>query len=460
MTDNTSTDRRQAPVDAASEGRRAAGQHHPRLLAYVTVAVVSAGLGAGAVFVGVRGRLAPVAGAAAPASHASHAASPDAGAAPSTPTGRVYISPARQQLIGVRTEEVVHRALETTIRTTGTLAYDETRVAQVHTKVAGWIERLDVDFVGKRVRRGQPLFAVYSPELVATQQEYLLALRARDQLGASVFAETRAGAASLVAAARERLRLWDVSEAQIAELERTGQPSRTVTLYSPFDGVVLERNAFAGQYLTPEMAAFKIADLSVIWALGSVFESELPMVRLGQAVEVVLPYADRGRTLRGTIAYVYPDVDPMARRARVRVEFRNPGFELKPESYVTMVMHASAGYQLAVPKEAVIDTGAKRYVLVAHADGSFEPREIDAGPPVDDFYPVAAGLAHGDRVVTSAQFLVDSETNLQAAMQAMVGHGHEAQRSGAVPAPDAAAPPNRSIRGATPPPVDHPQHKN
>lgn len=388
---------------------------------------------------------------ASPSQESQHAGMPgmESGAAGEHPTeakgSTVYISPARQQLIGVRTAEVTHVALDTTIRTVGTLAYDETRVTQIHTKIAGWVDRLYVDFVGKAVRRGQPLFTVYSPELVSTQNEYLLALEAQKRLGSSQFVETRTGAESLLAATRERLKLWDITEAQIADLEKTRQPSKTLTLYSPFNGIVLERNAFAGQYITPETMTFKIADLSTIWVLGQIFEYELPMVKLGQSAEIQFPYTQSTRTLKGRITYIYPDVDPTTRRVKIRIEFSNPGFEFKPESYVTVVIRTSGGTQLAIPKEAVIDTGAKRYALLAHPNGYFEAREIEVGEPVDDDYPVLNGLAHGDKVVTSAQFLIDSETNLQAAMQSMAGmHGSAetggGERAGTQPAPEAAAP--------------------
>lgn len=331
----------------------------------------------------------------------------------------VYISPARQQLIGVRTAAVTHQVLDTTIRTVGNLAYDETRVTQIHTKVAGWVDKLYVDYVGKLVQRGQPLFTVYSPDLVSTQKEYLLALKARGQLGASQFEETRNGAESLVSAARDRLKLWDISDDQVAELERTGEPRKTLTLYSPFSGIVLERNAFAGQYISPEMSTFKIADLSTIWVLGHVFEYELQSLKIGQDAQIQFPYGQSTRTLNGKVTFIYPEIDPQTRRAKVRIEFKNPGLQFKPETYVTVILKTAGGHRLAIPKEAVIDTGAKTYAILAHSNGYFEPRELKVGSPVDDYYPLISGLEAGDRVVTSAQFLVDSETNLQAAMGAM-----------------------------------------
>lgn len=373
------------------------------------------------------------------------------GGAADTKGKGVYISPARQQLIGVRTATVARQQLDTTIRTVGTLAYDETKVTQIHTKITGWIEQVHVDYVGKAVRRGQPLFTIYSPDLVATQNEYLLALKAQQQLGNSRFPETRAGAEGLVSAARDRLRLWDISEAQIEELARTGQPRKTLTLYSPFDGVVLERNAFAGQYITPEMNTFKIADLSTIWVLGQIFEYETRLAKLGQDADIQFPYGQSTRGLKGRITFIYPEVDPQTRRVKVRIEFRNPGLEFKPESYVTVLIRVGAGAQLALPKEAVIDNGTKRYAIVALPNGYFEPREIEVGEPVDEFFPLIGGLAEGDPVVTSAQFLIDSETNLQAAMQAMSLSMPGMDMGGTKPGTEGTQAPGS--------PVDHSQHK-
>jgi RND family efflux transporter MFP subunit len=333
--------------------------------------------------------------------------------------GGVYVSPARQQLIGVRTTPVSARVLTSGVRATGTLAYDETRVAQVHTKIAGWIDQLFVDFVGKPVQKGQPLFTIYSPDLVATQQEYLLARRAQAQLGASQFEETRQSAASLLAAARKRLELWDVSPAEIADLERTGEPRKTLTVYAPANGIVLERNAFSGQYITPETSAFKLADLSTIWVIGQVFESDLSQVHLGDLVTVELTNAPGVRSIAGHVSFIYPDVDSATRRARFRAEIPNPGQTLKPDMFVTVSLQRSIANTLAVPAEAVIDTGVKQYVIVARGNGYFDPRIIQTGPAADAYYPVIGGLAMGEQVVTSAQFLIDSETNLQAAMQAM-----------------------------------------
>lgn len=333
----------------------------------------------------------------------------------------VYISPARQQLIGVRTATVGRQDLAEPIRTVGTLAFDETRVTHIHTKITGWIDQLFVDFVGKPVQKGQPLFTIYSPDLVATQSEYLLARRAQKQLDGSRFEETRQGAASLLAAARTRLSFWDFTNEQIAELEATGEPRKSVSVYAPSTGIVLERSVSAGQYITPDVDAFKIVDLSTVWVIGQVAESEAARVRLGQPITIERSNAPGARPLTGRITFIYPDVDPSTRRVRIRGEIANPAFTLKPDTFVTLTIAGVQTSSLAVPAEAVIDTGVKRYVIIALDRGYFEPREIEASTPINGYYPIVHGVAAGDRVVTSAQFLIDSETNLQAAMQSMAG---------------------------------------
>jgi len=449
------------PVEGRSSQRTAW-----RALSYLSVAVVSLALGVAGTVLVLRSaeRMQPPLRDAEPSAHEGASAPPTpsadhGGEHPQEAAGKVvYVSPARQQLIGVRTAAIERRPLESSIRTVGTLAYDETRVTQIHTKIAGWVERVYVDYVGKLVRRDEPLLDVYSPELVSTQTEYLLALKARSELGASPVAATRSAAEALFVAARDRLRLWDIPESEIETLERTREVRKTLTLHAPFDGIVLERNVFPGQYIAPEMPTFKIADLSRIWAFGAVFEYELPLVRLGQPVEIEFAYGAASRKLQGTITYVYPEIDPQTRRVKIRAEFENPGLQLKPDTYVTFVIRVRGGERLVIPKEAVIDTGVTRYALLAHPNGYFEPREIEVGPPDDDSYPLLAGLDEGDRVVTSAQFLIDSETNLQAAMQSMMGmHGMDmpAGEEGGMEGMDMPMPGEE-----TPPPPEPPQHRH
>jgi RND family efflux transporter MFP subunit len=408
-----------------SEEGAISGKTSSRALSYVAVGILSLALGVAGTFFVLRSRISPPVHEAEPSTHAMEPPpgprEPEGGH-PEEAAGKVvYVSPARQQLIGVRTTTIERRSLDSSIRTVGTLAYDETRVTQIHTKIAGWVERVYVDYVGRLVRRDEPLLDLYSPELVSTQTEYLLALKARNELGASPVAATRSAVDSLLVAARDRLRFWDIPESEIEALESTQEVRKTLTLHAPFDGIVLERNAFPGQYIAPEMPTFKIADLSRIWAFGAIFEYELPLIRLGQRAEIEFPYGTSTRKLRGTITYVYPEIDRETRRVKIRAEFDNPGLQLKPDTYVTFVVGVSRGESLVIPKEAVIDTGVTRYAILAHPNGYFEPREIDVGPPADQYYPLLDGLREGDRVVTSAQFLIDSETNLQAAMQSMIG---------------------------------------
>lgn len=387
---------------------------------YLTVAVIAVAVGATAMFFGLRWRAERAAAGPASSGHADHTASAPAPDLPPDADGPgVYISPARQQLIGVRTAAVSRRDVAGAIQATGSLAYDQTRLSQVHTKIAGWIDQVFVDFIGKPIRKGQALFTIYSPDLVATETEYLLARKAQGQLAASRFEETRQGALSLLTAARRRLELWDVTPAEIAEIERTGEPLKTLTVFAPASGVVLERAAFAGQYITPEVAAFKLVDLSTVWAIGQVVEADLPRLRVGQSVRVELSNAPGTRPLAGRVSFIYPDVDPATRRGRFRAEIPNPEAALKPDMFVTLTIDAGGSSGLAVPSEAVIDTGLKQYVILAREGGYFEPRTIESGAPAGGYTPIRRGLADGERVVVSAQFLIDSETNLQAAMTAM-----------------------------------------
>jgi RND family efflux transporter MFP subunit len=388
---------------------------------WVTVVAVAVACAGGGMLAGwrVRGAQGPeptkaMAGMASMPGMDSEAPAAPPGAGPSA----VYISPGRQQLVGVRTALVDHQRVEGTVRTVGMLAYDETRTVQIHTRVSGWIEHLFVDYVGKAVRRGQPLFAVYSPDLSTAQSDYLVALKASQRPETLANPELKAGSEALLTASRDRMKRWDVSDAQIAELERAGHPTPTMTIASPFDGVVLEKNAFAGQLITPDMTTFKLADLSTIWVIGQVFEFEAARIRPGDTIDVEFPYG-QARPLQARIEFVYPEVDPQTRRVRFRAVLPNVDRKLKPDTYVTLVWHGEPTDHVVVPREAVIDTGERKYVLLALAHGYFEPRDVTLGPPLGEVYPVVSGIAAGDRVVTSSQFLIDSETNLMAAMQGM-----------------------------------------
>ena len=337
--------------------------------------------------------------------------------------GTVQISPERQQLIGVRFGSVEKRALTKVIRTVGRIDYDEKRIGIVSPKISGWIEELYVDFTGQFVRKGAPLLTIYSPELVSTQEEYLLALKARQDWSKSPFSEVTEGGNLLAESARRRLKLWDISDAQIQALEENREPKKTLTLYSPFTGHVLEKMVNKGQFVDAGMALYKIADLSVVWLIADIYESELSFIRLGQTAALRLTHQP-GDTFSGKVVYIYPSLDPRTRTARVRVELPNPFGRLKPEMFADVELRADLGARLAVPESAVIDTGLRQIAIVDKGQGIFEPREVKLGIKVDDHVEVLKGLAAGERVVTSANFLIDSESKLKEAVGGMSGGGH------------------------------------
>jgi RND family efflux transporter MFP subunit len=350
------------------------------------------------------------------------------------PPGSIKISSQKQQLIGVQYGDVSFQPLSKTVRTVGRLTYDETKIARIHTKVEGWIEQVYVDFTGELVKKNQPLISLYSPELLSTQQEFLIAKKAKDSLKDSDIVEVATHALSLYEASRERLRLWDISEGQIKELEARGSPIKTLTLYSPIGGFVLTRNAFEGQRITPETELYTIADVSTIWVLADIYEYELPMVRLGQAATMTLTYFP-GKEYKGKVTYVYPQVDAATRTIKVRLEFLNPDYRLKPDMYANIELHIDYGKQIFVPQEAVLDSGNMQIVFVALEEGYFEPRRVRLGARVDTSYIILSGLTPGEKIVTSGNFLIDSESQLKAAMGLIEGMKDDGQKnpSGVLP---------------------------
>ncbi|HEY6938125.1 MAG TPA: efflux RND transporter periplasmic adaptor subunit [Terriglobales bacterium] len=333
-------------------------------------------------------------------------------------TGTVMISPDKQQLMGVRTTTVQRESLVRSIRTTGQVAADETRIAHIHVKVSGWIDKVYVDFVGQLVRKGQPLFTVYSPDLVATQEEYLIARRGENSLNSSPFAEVRQSANSLLRAARDRLKLWDISDAQIEKLERTGEVSRTMTFYSPVTGYVTDRKAFPQTSVTPDMELYTVSNLSTVWVMADVYEYELPYLRVGQRAELHLSYYPE-KTWAGRVSYIYPMLDPQTRTAKVRIDLPNPGFQLKPQMFADVQLQVDYGRQIVVPQEAVLDSGERQTVFVAAGDGHFEPRLIKAGAQMEGKVIVLSGLGPGETIVSSGNFLIDSESQLKNVMEGM-----------------------------------------
>ena len=332
----------------------------------------------------------------------------------------VFISPERQQLIGVKTAVAERRTLSREIRATGKVAFDETKVTHIHTKISGFVEEVFVDFVGKPVRRGQPLFTLYSPDLVATQEEYLLALRSNQSLKNSSFPWVSGGSTNLLEAARKRLQLWDISEKELRELEQSGKAKRALTIHSPVDGIVTQRAAYHhGKNVTPETDLYTIVDLSTVWILGQVYEHELPLIRIGQSVQVEFPYGTGTRSRNGLVSFISPILEPKTRTAEVRVEFANADLTLRPEMYVNFNARVGLGSPIVVPADAVLDTGNEQYVFVDKGQGYFEPRAVKVGQEADGFYSIESGLKAGERVATAANFILDSESRLKGALANM-----------------------------------------
>jgi len=345
--------------------------------------------------------------------------------------GGIMVDPAKQQLIGMRIAEATYQPLEKTLRTVGRVEYDERKLKQINTKIDGWIERLHVDFTGQLVKRGDPLFTIYSPELVSTQEEYLLALQAKRQAASSPFHQVAAAGNSLLEAARRRLLLWDVTPDQIAELEQSGKPTKTLTLVSPIDGFVIEKMAFEGMRVESSMVLYKIADLSNVWVYADIYEYELPLVRVGQEATVRLSYHP-GQTFRGRVIYIYPYLDSKTRTAKVRFEFPNTADRtLKPGMFADVELNVAMGRRLAIPQEAVLDSGTRQIVFVEKGEGHFEPQEVKLGLRVDNKYEILSGLKPGTRVVASANFFLDSESKLRESMGLMAAMpGMERMRMG------------------------------
>ena len=334
--------------------------------------------------------------------------------------GTVQITPERQQLIGVKYGNVEMKPLEKVIRTVGRVDYDEKRIVTVSPKIGGWIEDLYVDFTGRFVKKGEPLLTIYSPELVSTQEEYLIALRAKKDLAKSSFPEVAGSGESLAESAKRRLKLWDITDDQIKALEESGQVKKTLTLHSPFSGFVLEKAAYKGMNVMPGVALFKLADLSVVWLYADIYEYELPFIRLGQEASIQLSYIP-AETFRGKAIYIYPSLNPETRTAKVRFEIPNSHERLKPEMYANVEIKVHLGQKLVVPEGAIIDTGLRQLAIVDKGSGYFEPREVKVGAKVDNYYEVIKGLKAGERVVTSANFLIDSESKLKEAVAGMAG---------------------------------------
>ena len=349
-------------------------------------------------------------------------AEPGAGGTPET-ENTIVISQEKLQSVGVRFESAQRRSLERLIRTVGHAEIDERLWAHVNIKLEGWIEELGVNYTGERVERGQLLFTLYSPELLATQREYLLALRAANILKNNPSSRAIDNSLSLVESSRQRLRLWDITEEQIRELERTGEASKTVAFYSPIRGTVIKKTAVAGMKVSPGEEMYTIADLSQIWIVADIYEYELPFIRVGQGAVVSLSY-DPSRVVNGRVAFIYPTLDPETRTAKVRLETPNPGERIKPGMYANVELKIPLGRRLVVPRDAVLETGERQIIFINHGEGKLEWRNAKLGVQAGDWVEILEGVKEGEQIVTSANFLIDSESRLKSAVGGMAGMSH------------------------------------
>jgi len=334
--------------------------------------------------------------------------------------GTVMLSADQIRTFGVTFGTVERRTLESTVRTTGTVTIDESRVSQVAPKAGGFVERLYVDVTGQPVRRGQPLLELYSPELLAAQEELLVARRLDRTLGESAVPGVPAASAGLLGAARRRLRLLDVSNAQIDAVLRTGRARRTVTLHAPASGVVTEKRVVRGQAVAPGEALYTVADLARVWVEAELRAGDAASVRVGSAAEIELA-GTPGRSFEGRVEYVYPTVDTAARTVRARIAVANATGVLKPGMYATVRLTMPMRRALTVPASAVVRTGERNVVFVDMGGGELMPHEVEVGHAAGDYTEVLAGVEPGQRVVTSAQFLLESESNIGEVMKAMMG---------------------------------------
>jgi len=327
-------------------------------------------------------------------------------------TGSVEMTPEKQQLIGVEFGTAEYENVTGGIHAAARVTLDETRIAKVQSRLEGWIDQLFVDFTGKQVHQGDALLTIYSPEALATQQEYLLAVKAQHLMHDGPMQDMAGSTDSLVAAAKKRLELWDISDRQIEQVGRTGQPLKNLTLYSPISGFVMERNAFVKQRVTPDMVLYTVADLSTVWVIADVFEYEATNVRLNQPAALTLSSLP-GRPFYGRVSYILPQVDPATRTLKVRIAFPNPGQVLKPDMYGEVDLQTGGARKLVVPQTAVLNSGEQQRVFVDRGNGYFEAREVKIGAQMDNRIEILSGLKAGERIVTSGNFLIDSESRLK-----------------------------------------------
>lgn len=336
-------------------------------------------------------------------------------------SGTVRIDPVTVQNMGVRVAPVNKISFRRSIRAVGRIEFNEEKIYIVSPKISGWIEKLYVDFTGKQVVKGQSLLEIYSPDLVTTQQEYLLALKNREMIKNTKFSGIREGAESLLESSLQRLLYWDVPQTEIDRLTRSGKVQKTLTLNAPASGIVLHKNAVDGMFVKEGMDLYKIADISTIWIIASIYDNEAPWINEGQTAELDLPY-NPGKSLYGKVSYIYPYLNEKSRTIDVRLEFPNPGYRLKPGMFANVKLNTPViENAIVIPAEAVIRSGERNIVFVSSGEGRFEPREVSIGEEGDNgMLRIKTGLLEGENIVISAQFLMDSESRLQEAIQKML----------------------------------------
>lgn len=347
-----------------------------------------------------------------------------------TGPGEIYITPEKIQRIGVKSEEVKERPLRKIIRTVATVDYDERRLFTINTKIEGWIERLYVNATGRELKKGEHLLDIYSPDLVSTQEEYLLAFETKRRLGPGALPDAVEGAEYILDATRRRLKNWDISDDQIEALEKSNKPTKTLALHSPVEGIVIEKMAVQGMKVMPGEKLLGIANLSNVWLYANIYEYELSLVKAGQKARVTIN-AYPGETFYAIVSYIYPYMNTETRTAKVRLEMANPGFKLKPGMYANVELESVISPKaVAVPEDAVLDTGERQAVILDLGAGRFKVLEVKVGLKGEGYYQILSGLAPGWRVVTSANFLIDSESSFRSTAQTMLGMEHGKPKEG------------------------------
>jgi RND family efflux transporter MFP subunit len=367
------------------------------------------------------------------------------------PFAPVQLAPQRMQSIGVKLGTVEMKKVSNDIRVTGNVDVDERRIANVQLRFPGWIRKVFVDATYDYVRKGQPLFTIYSPDLVTTEQEYLLARRNQQQLAASSIQGVASGADTLVSAAKERLQQWEIPQSEISKLETSAKVITELTFNSPVSGYITERNALPNMFVQPESKLYTVADLSTVWVYAQVFQTDLGRIKPADPAEVTVD-AYPGKVFKGRVEFILPQVDINTRTVRVRLVFHNPGLQLKPGMYVNITLKTPVGKALTVPASAVFHSGTRNLLFVNKGEGNLEPHEIELGPRVGEDYVVLKGVKRGDSIVTSANFLIDSEAQLQAAAGAFIPPPPGAGAAAAMNRPEGAPQANLELTSDPSPP--------